>query len=215
MKLLVLGASGRSGRYVVAEALRRGHTVTALVRVSSRTGAIEGAEVMTGDVLHPAAVDAAVRGQDALISVLGPGAGEDPHELSRGLERVMVAMRQHRIDRFVGVTRAGLQLGQDRRAYTGTIADRFYRVRHRADYEAKRDQADLLRRSGIGWTLARPPRLVSGRPSGAYVATLELPAGEHLHREDLARFILDEVQRPQYLQQAPFVISGGVQQERR
>ena len=68
MKVLVIGAAGRSGEALVDEALAAGHQVTAFVRSASQYKKAK-VKVVAGDVLDAAAVDAAVAGQDAVAAL--------------------------------------------------------------------------------------------------------------------------------------------------
>jgi putative NADH-flavin reductase len=70
MKVLVIGAAGRSGEALVNEALAAGHKVTAFVRGAAQYKKAN-VRVVAGDVLDAAAVDVAVVGQDAVIDALG------------------------------------------------------------------------------------------------------------------------------------------------
>ena len=76
-KIVLFGASGMIGRRVLAEALERGHEVTAVVRDPSKiTAASEKLKVRTGDVTDPAAVTRLAQGADAVIAAVsqrGPG----------------------------------------------------------------------------------------------------------------------------------------------
>src|SRR6266480_4450369 len=72
MKLLVLGATGRTGRELLAGALRQGHEVTALARDPSRlTVHDDRLRVCAGSATDPDTVDKAVAGQDAVLCALG------------------------------------------------------------------------------------------------------------------------------------------------
>jgi len=72
MKILVFGASGGTGRRIVEQALAEGHLVTAFARESSRIRiAHENLRVVRGDISHYDSVEAAVAGQDAVLSALG------------------------------------------------------------------------------------------------------------------------------------------------
>ena len=73
MRIALFGASGTIGRRIAAEALQRGHGVTAVVRDPTRFAKpADTLDVVKGDILDPASVAAAVRGQDAVISAVGP-----------------------------------------------------------------------------------------------------------------------------------------------
>jgi uncharacterized protein YbjT (DUF2867 family) len=72
MKVLVVGATGGSGRAAIDELLRRGHEVTAFSRHATTLEAVPGQlRAINGDAIDPAAVDRVVRGQQAVIVTLG------------------------------------------------------------------------------------------------------------------------------------------------
>lgn len=73
MKLVVLGANGRTGKLVVLEALAAGDTVTAVVRSESRRLSIQHdhLNVVVGDPCNPKFLGKIFAGQDAVISALG------------------------------------------------------------------------------------------------------------------------------------------------
>ena len=71
MNLLVLGATGNTGRQFVEMALERGHKIRAIVRKSADLEERNGLEVIQGDVLNPVLLRKAVNGMDAVVSCLG------------------------------------------------------------------------------------------------------------------------------------------------
>src|SRR5690348_1490700 len=76
MKVLVLGATGATGRLVVEQALQAGHSVRALVRSPEKlTGPTSGLEVVTGQATDPDDVARAMAGVDVVISTLGANGG--------------------------------------------------------------------------------------------------------------------------------------------
>ena len=78
MKVLVIGAAGKTGRAVVQKALEAGHEVTALVH--SPGGVFpHGVDVRAGDARDPQTMDTAVAGQDAVIDTVG---GKTPYRSS-------------------------------------------------------------------------------------------------------------------------------------
>ena len=70
MKLLVLGISGRTGKLVAAEALRRGHKVMGIARDGSKVD-VPGAEITVGSPYDSETVKKAIEGCDAVVSTLG------------------------------------------------------------------------------------------------------------------------------------------------
>src|SRR6185295_740494 len=102
-RVLILGATGGTGRQLVQQALDRGLSVTALARDPSRLR-IEHPrlKVIQGDVLDERSVDAAVRGQDAVVSALGHKRYFRPTRiLSDGTRNVVRAMEAHGVRRLV------------------------------------------------------------------------------------------------------------------
>ena len=69
--LLVLGATGATGRWLVQMALERGHRITALVRSKNSLEEPDGLEIAQGDVLDADALDRVMEGKDAVFSCLG------------------------------------------------------------------------------------------------------------------------------------------------
>src|SRR2546428_11658129 len=93
MLLLIIGATGGTGRELVKQALERGHQVTAFVRTPARLRlAYERLTVVRGDVLDRSSVEAAGRGHDAVPSALGHKRGFYPARvLSAGPANILGA----------------------------------------------------------------------------------------------------------------------------
>jgi uncharacterized protein YbjT (DUF2867 family) len=73
MKVVVIGATGRTGRHVVKRLLEAGDDLTAFVRNQDALGLAAGrVKIVQGDSRDAAAVDAAVAGQDAVLMAFGP-----------------------------------------------------------------------------------------------------------------------------------------------
>ncbi|HEY6894422.1 MAG TPA: NAD(P)H-binding protein, partial [Rhodanobacteraceae bacterium] len=89
MKLLILGATGPTGRHLVAQALDAGHEVAALVRGAAT---FERVEIIRGDATDAATIANAVRGREAVLSALGTGKSFKSGEVvSRAAKNVVAA----------------------------------------------------------------------------------------------------------------------------
>ena len=70
-KILVLGATGGTGRSIVTQALARGHDVAALVRSPDKASGLKGAKLIVGDARDETALRQALKGRNAVVSALG------------------------------------------------------------------------------------------------------------------------------------------------
>src|SRR3989442_686793 len=109
-RVLIVGATGGTGRQLVAQALERGYEVTALVRNPSALGVEHSRlRVLRGDVLDYASVEAAMQGQEAVISALGHKRFFQPTRiLSDGTRNLLRAMEAGGVRRFVCETSLGI-----------------------------------------------------------------------------------------------------------
>ncbi|MEM6892123.1 MAG: NAD(P)H-binding protein [Bacteroidota bacterium] len=70
MRILLLGATGRTGKWVLKAALEKGHSVHCLSRNSSRITQQDGLTIFEGNPTHSADLQKAMEGCEAIISVL-------------------------------------------------------------------------------------------------------------------------------------------------
>jgi putative NADH-flavin reductase len=197
--LLVLGGTGRVGRQLLQQAQERGHVVTALVRSPEKLANLgSNVEVVRGNALDPDQVRAVLPGHEAVISALGaPGLGRST--VQQDAARALVeAMRQGPVKRLLMVS-AGM-LFKDAGILAAIIRNTILRNVARDCLEADA----LVTASTLDWTIVRPPRLTNGAPTGKYAAADgHLPAGGagSVSRADVARFLLDEVERREHVRQ--------------
>lgn len=209
MRIAVIAATGRTGRLVTEELLRRGHDVSVLVRSPEKLGSLaERVRVESGSSTDPAALDRVLAGGvDAVVSALGPTAREtDLH--SRTAEALIEAMHARGVRRFVGVSGAGIDVPGDQKGRRDRIISRIIRTIGGAMAADKPREYRVLAESDLDFTLVRPPRLVDGPGTGHWVHDAHRPGrSSSIRRADLAAFLADVVEQGSYLRQAPFVSS--------
>jgi len=207
-QVLIVGATGGTGRQLVAQALERGYVVTALVRDPARLQiAHERLRVLRGDVRDAASIDAAVRGQDVVLSALGHKRFFYPTRvLSEGTRTLLRAMQTHGVPRFVCETALGIgdsagRMGLYYTLFTIPIVLPFY-------FWDKTRQERLIAASSVEWVIVRPGLLTNGAKRGTYRHGSNVGSfiwTVRISRADVADFMLNQMTDDTYLGTAPGV----------
>lgn len=167
-KVLVVGATGGSGRAAVAALAAAGHHVTAFSRSADRlAGEIDGIVAINGNAMDRDDIDHAVAGHDTVVVTLGItehpirvqllGPKRTPLAVrSTGTQNVIDAMHAHGLSRLVVQSSYGIgptrqRLGVADRLFFATLVKK-----QMADTEI---QERLVRSSGLDWTLVQPVHL--------------------------------------------------------
>jgi uncharacterized protein YbjT (DUF2867 family) len=167
MRLVVFGATGGTGRHIVEQALADGYDVVAVVRDPVRLAGPDraGLHVVIAGLGDRGAVAAAIRGADAVVDALGaPSTG--PTTLRADAARTIIAaMRDAGVDRLVTVSASGAHTTGDSlpvrlvaKPVLGWI------LRH--VFADMRAMEEIVRASGLDWTIVLPPRLTDGPRTG-------------------------------------------------
>ena len=219
-RILVVGATGGTGRATVEALVRAGHRVTAFSRNAHRLGSIsERVVTMDGDATNLADVERAVRGHDAVIVTLGIsenplrvrllGSANTPNDVrSAGTRNVIAAMRKHGVRRLVvqssfgvGATRNHLRL-VDRLFFNLLLKPQI------ADTEAQELE---VRQSDLDWVLAQPVHLTDDDEEGLPFASAEGNVQQwKVSRKNVATFLAQAAHSSEYANQS-VALSGGVQ----
>ncbi len=190
MRLLVLGATGPTGRALIDVALKSGDAVTALARNPAALGELsDRVTIVQGDATSEREVAGAMRGQDAVISALGRGNSLSADTLfSRAATAVIAAAGQENVSRLVWMSSFGVG---DTFASAGLVQKFLFRTMMRGIYADKAIADAAIRASGLDWTLVYPGALTKGPAKGAYrvadrIAMKGLP---NISRADVAGFM--------------------------
>lgn len=203
-RVLIVGATGGTGRQLVEQALERGHVVTALARDPSALH-VEHPRltVVRGNVLDYPSVEAAVRGQDAVVSALGHKQFFRPtRTLSEGTRNILRAMETHGVRRFVCETSLGIGSSAGRMGlyYTFFVIPAilpFY-------FWDKTRQERLIAASSVDWVVVRPGALTNGAKRRSYRsgAVGSFLWTVRISRADVADFMLNQMSDDAYLRTA-------------
>jgi putative NADH-flavin reductase len=216
MKLTIFAATGGIGRQVLEQAVAAGHDVTAVVRNPKKLSG-EAVRIVTADLAaaDPTELRSAVEGADAVISGLGPRSRAEAGVAARGTRAIVRAMQATGVRRIVVVSAApiGTVPSPGRpRPPKDDPGDGFF-MRHlfshvaktafRANYADLAVMEDILRDSGLDWTVVRPPRLTDKPSTGTYRTAYghNVRGGWFIPRADVAHLMLRTLEQPETIKQ--------------
>lgn len=208
MKILIVGATGGTGKELVTQALQRGHRVTAFVRKPSKLAmAHKRLTICRGDILDYSTVEEAVKGQEAVLCALGHKRWLYPTRiLSAGTENLIKAMSARGVRRLVCETSLGVgdsfgRLGLYYTLFVIPFILPFY-------WWDKHRQERMIRASSLDWIIVRPGKLTNGKKRGIYKhgpGVGNYLCTVRISRADVAHFMIDQLEGDTYLHAAPGV----------
>ncbi len=195
MHITILGASGKTGTLLVEQALAAGHEVTALTRRAGTIAARPQLSVVTGDATDADAVARASLEADVVISALGQGSKKSSL-MTDAVTAVIAASKAVGFRRFIllsGVMAKPERLGP---------AVKLMGISAREMFADKARSEDLLRGSGLDWTIVYPP-LLTGKPVGSGLRILadteKISLRHTVGRADLAAWMLREAEASEHV----------------
>ena len=188
MKIIIFGASGGVGKFVVQQGLDAGMEVTAFVRTPSKIEMNhENLNIIQGDAFNSAEVSAAVAGHDAVISCLGSSKGmKKSEELQNMTKNIVEGMKEHNVDRIVYTASAGVH-----KELTGIMGKLIMQLLKNALID-HRAAVEYIQDAGLNYTIVRPMGLSDKEFTGEYrEAASGVPAkSSSIPRADVAHFII-------------------------
>jgi uncharacterized protein YbjT (DUF2867 family) len=208
-KVLVVGATGGTGRATIDALLGRGHRVTAFSR-HAESLEIDSDRLtrINGDATNPDDVDRAVAGHDAVIVTLGitenpfrvrlfGAAGTANDVRSAGTRNVIAAMRKHGVRRLVVQSSYGVGETRNRLRWVERLFFKLLLEPQIADTEVQELE---VRESGVDWVLAQPVHLTDDDVNDMPFASPDGQVREwKISRKGVARFLADAVRAKDYV----------------
>ena len=205
----VLGATGRTGRIFVQEAVRRGHTVKALVRnINAKKDFPQGVNVIQGDATDASSLQQLIEGADVVVSLLGRAKGSSSDLKVKSTRLSLSIMQRQGVKRFIRL--ASAPFGVRGEGDEPTVGQKFIsglvRFLARAMVNDELKASEDVRSSSVAWTLVRAPILADTPYPGNYqVGSVGKKSGRKVSRATLVQFILDEIENGKYIHKSPLV----------
>jgi putative NADH-flavin reductase len=203
MKVVLVGASGVIGSRVLRELVTRGHSVTAVVRDTSKIPAMEGVTVKEGDVLDKESVAALVKGSDAVISAYAPGF-TTLDNLVLATKSLIAGLEKAGVRRLLVVGGAGsLEVAPGLQLLDTPT----FPLEWKGIALAHRDALDVLKNADLDCTSLSPAALIEpGERTGKFrLGTDQLIVDENgdskISAEDFAVAVVDELEKGAHVRQ--------------
>lgn len=163
MRVLVVGAAGKTGRAVVEQAMKQGHQVTAFVHSATSSG-VPDVEVRVGDASDMATMQDALLGQDAVIEAVG---GKAPYKRTtleaRAAATMVEAMQRHGVRRLIATSMFGAgESAANAPFYMKVLLATLLR----GEVPDKSKKESIITSSELDWVIVRPPFLTDKPATG-------------------------------------------------
>ncbi len=195
MKILVFGATGRTGRALIMRAAHEGHHVTAFVRDPLRldfTDTLAG--IVQGDALDADSVARAMSGHSVVLSALKI---RDTSDRVKAIENIIAGMNSSGTRRILAVGGSGcLQIDEHTRYHESPGFPERFKETSVAHWEV----CKKLEASGLDWTFVCPPDIIEGDEIEGYITqATNRPEGKRITTAALAEFMLREATHNAFL----------------
>ena len=205
--VVIFGATGRTGKYLLQQALESGYNVRVLARAPGKLAVQhEQLVVVKGSLKDADCVEEVIAGADVVLSVLGPTSNEPTFEISQGTADIVKSMKKNGVKRLIISAGAGVGAPGDTPKLFNKLINVALKATARNVYEDMLKTVDQVRGSRLEWTVVRVPRLTDGPKTGQVrVGMVGQGTGANLSRADMAEFMLKQIDDGQHLHKAPVI----------
>ena len=217
MRVVILGGTGPSGILLIEEALAAKHTIIIYARSPQKLPAHLSKHpeitVVKGELQDVAALTTAMAGARAVLSALGPTLGNPSGTpIAHGYAAVMKAMRRAGVKRLIALGTTSIKDAKDKFSlvYSGMVA--FVSFGANSAYKDIVAVGETIRASeDIDWTIVRVPVLKNDKNRevrAGYIGDGGAGAGYSLSRQGFAVFVVQELEKGEWIKRAPLVTSA-------
>ncbi len=199
MNILILGATGRTGKIFAKIASERNHQVTAIVRDKSR-GDIPNVSYIEGLPTDKQLLENSLKGIDAVFVSLNINRSSDnpfskvisPLTLvSDSVKALIPAMEKNNVKRIITISASGVGDSWKDMILFARLLMRYSNIWKAYQDHDRHEQ--LIRGSKLDWTIVRPVMLTN-KESNVYKAVSGKPTGGSISRAGVAKFALDSLE---------------------
>jgi putative NADH-flavin reductase len=215
MKILILGATGRTGRLIVEEALKQGYELNVLVRDKNKISfSSKSIKIYQGTPACRTDLAAAIQGCELIISALSIARASDApwsklitpeYFISESMKNVIAEAGQQTLKRLITISAWGV--GETKKEIPFWLRWLINHTNLRPVYAEHESQEKLLANSNLNWTAVRPVALNDSKK----IKTLKVSFNNfpkpslYISRQSVAKFIVDLVKSNKYDMKSPTI----------
>jgi putative NADH-flavin reductase len=209
IKVAVIGGTGKSGKYLVQQLIRREFHLKVLVRNPDHFKIIHPLiECVYGNVSDIHSVRSLLKDCKAVISTLGMGIPKsEPTLFSQSTSNVIKVMREFGMKRYIVITGLNVDTPFDCKGVETKASTDWMKNNYPTSTADKQKEYELLFGSDMDWTLVRLPMIKLTDEQNEVSISLEDCPGEKIDATDLANFLIDQLTDTRYIKSAPFIAS--------
>jgi len=213
-KILILGATGRTGILAVKYALENGYSVNALVRNPNKIEIQSNKlKIIKGTPTNIEDLRTAMEGCNYVISLLSPLPESDsfslkkitpPHFLEKSMQNVITVMKEKGIKRILTLSSIGVG---DSHKYAPWFMRIMIKITNfRIVFDDHNKQETLIKNSNLEWTIARPVALNNNLETGTLCINFnKTPKPFKMSRKQLAMFFIDNLGKNEFIHKTPIL----------
>lgn len=201
----VIGGTGKSGKYLVQNLLKKEYSIKLLLRHPEDFKIKDPLiEVMKGDARDEKSISLFLQGCHTVISTLGQSKGEKSI-FSDATSNIIKAMDEQGLKRYIVTTGLSVNTEDDRKNDRVKMATEWMYQNYPETTADKQKEYNLLTKSNLDWTLVRLPLIHLTNETFTTETSLIDCKGENISATDLARFLVTQIDDPEYIQKSPFL----------
>jgi putative NADH-flavin reductase len=209
MTITVFGGSGAIGQFLVKQALKEGVTVKAYLRNPDKiTFSDENLIVIKGELTDYSGIKESISGTDAVISTLGLPLARtyDGSPVLDGHVNIINAMNEKKVTRLITLATPSVKFEKDTRSFITIVPGIMARVLFPKAYKEIIRTGDIVKNSGLDWTIVR----IMAPKNTPAKGIINVSFGDKkikfaISREDIASFMLHQVNETQYIHSMPII----------
>ena len=211
MNILLLGATGFSGKEVLSELLSKNHKLTIITRnKSSVDSKDENLTILEGNVLDENLISKAVQNQDAVINCIGIGGkgNAKPNSLVSDATRILVnSMERYNVKRLICMSNVGAGDSMQFQPWIfSKVVLPYFMKWLKVIIDDKNIMEPIVMNSKLDWTILRFPNIVDKPPKGKITTSFD---GKGLKmsitNKDLAQFMVEQLNDSELIHKAACV----------